>query len=57
MIKKKEIKFPNGNRAQLVRPAISTPAADNKIKLVENKEKTLEKELTGWIQTMEDTLS
>ena len=28
MIKKKEIKFPNGNRAQLVRPAAGTPAAD-----------------------------
>jgi len=52
MIKKKEIKFPNGNRAQLVRPATGTLAADSKIKLVENTEKILEKELTEWIQTM-----
>ena len=28
MIRKKDIKFPNGNRAQLVRPPSSTPAAD-----------------------------
>jgi len=28
MIKKKEIKFPNGNRAQLTRPAGGTLAAD-----------------------------
>ena len=28
MIKKKEIKFPNGNRAQLERPAASSPADD-----------------------------
>jgi len=28
MLKKKKIKFPNGNRAQLVRPAAGTPAAD-----------------------------
>ncbi len=31
--------------------------SENKIKLVENTEKILEKELTGWIQNMEDTLS
>ena len=31
--------------------------SENKIKLVENTEKILEKELTGWIQTMEDALS
>jgi len=31
--------------------------SENKIKLVENTENILEKELTGWIQTMEDTLS
>ena len=28
MMKTKEIKFPNGNRAQLVRAAAGTPAAD-----------------------------
>ena len=28
MMKKKEIKFPNSNRAQLVRPAAGTPAAN-----------------------------
>ncbi len=31
--------------------------SENKIKLVENTEKILEKELTGWIQNMEDALS
>ena len=31
--------------------------SENKIKLVENTEKILEKELTGWIQTLEDALS
>lgn len=31
--------------------------SENKIKLVENTEKILEKEFTGWIQTMENALS